>query len=253
MIVCGDLHDCIDIIPISSYRAPDVCHHPHTVFISLWNEARKRSRWPGNHRCVVSELHVAVPLPVGPFHLPGGRLHSSDWLHGLEGHSRLAAGQWPLDLDQAVRLPGRCALHGIWSHYCRQQVLLPCAPFASHHHGHLLRCPDAHSAVGRRVPRCGGVQEENMRWNSLYRASWTHLTAKPPTLCLHLSVVPPHQCYHGNWSTTWLSPYCHVSMVVSHVYLIRRHGSIIYQSYLPSPYLERLSLNQLPWQRVWKY
>jgi len=225
-----------------SYRSSDVCHHPHPLLICLWDETPQRVCWPRDHCCVLSELHPAVPLPVWPLYLPGGCLHRSDWLHGLEGHRRSAAGQWPVDLDQAVRLPGCCALHGLWPHHRRQQVLLPRAPFTRHHHGHLLCRPDVDSTISCRVPGCGGGQEENMRYHGTRSDwpwgwkggsqsplspewSWTHLTARSPTLSPHLSVAFPHCCYHGNWSTTaftWLSL---TSMVVS--CLSSYHGDMV--------------------------
>lgn len=221
-------------------RSSHVRHHPHSLFIRLWDEANKRSRWPGDHCGVRPVLPPAVPLPVRTIYLPGGRLHRSDWLHGLESHRGAAADQRPLDLDQAVGLPGRRALHGLWSHHRRQQVLLPRAPLPSHHHGHLLRRPDANSSVRRRVPGCGGFPEENMRWRGLQETlgwgdgsnsglewSWTHLTARSQTPSLHLGVALPHNCYHGNWSATRWSPCDPTSMVVSYVSLYKEDTVVL--------------------------
>ncbi|RVE72203.1 hypothetical protein OJAV_G00059410 [Oryzias javanicus] len=98
-------------------RSADVCRHPHPVVIRLRDEASERPGGSAHHGRFLPDLPAAVPVPVGALHVPGGRVHRSDRLHGLAGRRRPAAGQRPVDLDQAVRVPGRRSLHGVRPHH----------------------------------------------------------------------------------------------------------------------------------------
>lgn len=147
-------------MPLS--RSADVRHHTHPVLFSLWHEAFGPQSRLADGRCFQFLLCLPVLLPLGPFHLPGGRLHRPDRLHGLAGGGGRAAVQWPVDVDQAVGLCGRHALHGVGPHHRAQRVLLPRALLALHHHGHLLRGTNADCAVGRGDQGWGGLQEEEL-------------------------------------------------------------------------------------------
>lgn len=166
-------------------RAADVCHHAHLVLICFWDETTQPTSRPGHRHYLRPLLHPPLPLSVWHLHLPGGRLHCSDRLHGLEGHRWCAAGQRLVDMDQAVGLLGSCSLHGVRPHHCCQQILLPCAALARYHHGYILCSADADRPFSRGVPGCWRGQEESVR--SLKPAECGSFTRSGPFLLNHSS------------------------------------------------------------------
>lgn len=166
-------------------RAADVCHYTHPVLICFWDEATQFPSRPGHRHYLRPLLYSPLPLSVWHLYLPGGRLHRSDWLHGLEGHCRCAADQRSVDMDQVVGLLGSRSLYGVGPHHCCQQILLPCAALACHHHGYILCGADADRPFSRGVPGCWRGQEEGVR--SLKPAEGSGFTRSGPFPLIHSS------------------------------------------------------------------
>lgn len=100
-------------MPLS--RSADVRHHTHPVLFSLRHEAfGPQSRLVDGPRLQFL-LCLPVLLPLRPIHLPGSCLHRLDRLHGVASGRRHAAVQRPLDMDQALGLHRRNAVHGVGS------------------------------------------------------------------------------------------------------------------------------------------